>query len=409
MKIAILSHFGSFQAGYALHVGWLERARLLKYFDQDFDFLVNEQCKDAEIYPHVKKCLGNISTNKPFNERVHFFEEMYKKTLMPYDIVLTPDLIYQKKNNFLAQNQAMRNAAKKLKCKWFHWIHSAWIVRPFVLSYPESLRFTPMENSTIVYMNESEKAGVARMYDISRENVSCVYNPKDYRSFNDFHPLSWTITRILDIPNKNVVQIFPHCSTRMDAKGIDAIVRVHAALKRQGASVALVFANANGRKVEREICAKKAWIKTQGLVEGQDFFFTSDITEWAPFPRKAVSDIFNVANLFVFASWREVSPNVLLEAKISGNLLVLGNLLPCSAEYGGPDAIYFDSTAKTPGVQDGHHGDLLVVTYRDEKNYFDSLALQIMNRLPSRKHLWEFSYEQIWHEQLRPLLYGADR
>lgn len=406
MKIAILSHFGSFQDGYALHVGWLERARMFQYFDQDFDFLVNVNCRDAEKYPHMKKCLLEIGSSRPFKERVAHFERQYRDLLQPYDAVLTPDLIYQAKGNFLAQNQAMRNAAPHLKARWFHWIHSAWVRRPSVMRYPESLRFTPMENSTLIYMNESEKNGLAAMYGISPDRVACVYNAKDYRSFHEFHPFAWEITRRLNVQHKNMVQIFPHCSTRMDAKGIDAVIRVHAALKRRGASIALIFANANARKVQPEIANKKRWIEAQGLHENQDYLFTSDLTENRPLPRKAVADLFKIANVFVFASWREVSPNILLEAKISGNLLVLGNRLPCLREYGGPEAIYFDATHKTPGVPDGQTGDLQLVQYADETAYFDKLADYILTRLPSRKHCWQFSYERIWEKQLKPLLYG---
>lgn len=403
-KIGILSHFGSFQEGYALHLGWLERAKLLQYFDQDFDFLVNKNSA-SDIYPNCKKVLKHISISKPFKERVKFFEQDYTKLLSEYNVVLTADIVYQRRGNFLAQNQALRKVIPKLKAHFFHWVHSAWVNRPPGLQYPETLRFMPMENSTLVYMNESEKAGVAQMFGVPVNDVACVYNPKDFRSFNNFHPLSWKITQELDIPNKNVVQILPLCSTRMDAKGIDAVIQVFAAFKRQGLSVALIIANANARAVQDAITVKKNFMISQGLQEGQDFLFTSSITNNYPLPRQAVADLFKVANLFAFASYREVSPNVLLEAKISGNLLVLSNRLPCLSEFGGPDAIYFDATAKTPGVQDDQAGDLQLVTYHNEEDYFDGLAKQIMERVPSRKHLWEFSFENIWHKQLKPLLY----
>jgi len=53
MKVAICSHFGGFQPSYALHVGWHERGRILERYGVDFDFLVNEKCKD-KLYPHQK-------------------------------------------------------------------------------------------------------------------------------------------------------------------------------------------------------------------------------------------------------------------------------------------------------------------------------------------------------------------
>ena len=408
MKIGILTHFGSFQDGYALHVGWLERAKLLEYFKQDFDFLVNQRCT-SDIYPHIKKVLLQAKSGQSFQNKAKHYESQYREILTEYDAILTADLIYQRRGDFLAQNQAMRKVAPDLKAHWYHWIHSSWTNPPKNLNFPDSLRFTPMEKSTIVYMNSSEKAGVARMYSVPIEDVACVYNPKDIRSFADFHPLSWEIINKLKIPEKDAVQILPHCSTRMDAKGVDVTIKAFAAFKRNGLKVALVFANANARQVPQELLIKKNFMTSQGLIENEDFLFTSDLNENRPLPRKAVSDIFRVSNVFVYATYSEVSPNALMEAKISGNLLVLSNRLPSLAEFGGPNAIYFDASFRTPGVPSGEEGDLQTVTYHNETTYFDELTKRIVSQLPSRKHLWEFSYERIWNEQLKPLLYGEKK
>jgi len=401
MKIGILTHFGSFQASYALHVGWLERAKLLKYHGQDFDFLVNEKCT-TDIYPNIKKCLKGIGTGKSFEDRVAFFEEEYLALLDEYDVILTADLMYQCRGNFLPQNQAIRNVIPELKARWFHWVHSAWTTRPVNLPYPLSLRHTPVPKSVMVYMNESEKSGIKQMY--ATEDVKCVYNAKDFRSFNNCQPVTWEITKKLDIPNKDIVQVLPLCSTRMDAKGIDSVIRVFAALKLAGQKIALVIANSNGRHVKEEILKKKAFIYSLGLNDN-DFLFTSDITDWKPLPREAVADLFKISNLFVFASWREVCPNVLLEAKINGNLLCVNKRTPWALEFAGDGAVHFEATHKTPGVQDGGDGDMTNVHYdAGAKTYFEALANELISKVQSRSHLWEFSYEKIWHNQFKGLL-----
>lgn len=407
MKIGILSHFGSFQDGYALHIGWLARARVLEYFKQDFDFLVDTRCT-TDIYPHMKKVLVPPAS-KDFKEKVDFYTEQYKTLLKDYDAILTPDLIYQKGGNFLCWNQAIRNAAPDLKAHWYHWIHSSWTNPPKNPEYPNSLRYSLPPKSTIVYMNKSEKAGVAKQYNCSIDDIGCVYNPKDFREFNDFHPLAWDITKLLKFYEKDAIQILPHCSTRMDSKGIDSTINVFAALKKKGLKVALIFANANASRVQSEILVKKSYAISKGLIENEDFIFTSDLNQNRPLPRKAVSDIYKLANIFVFASWSEVSPNVELEAKISGNLLVLSNRLPALSEFGGPSAIYFDSSFRTPGIPSGEEGDLQVVSYNPgPEQYFDELVDRIIPRIPDRSDLWEFSYERIWYKQFKPLLYGEE-
>lgn len=405
-KIGILTHFNSFQAGYALAVGWLERALLLEYFGQDFDFLVNETCPEG-LYPHQRSCLPRIGEDCPFHDRAMFFRKAYRKLLKDYDVIMTADLIYQRKGNFLAWNQAMRWANEDFrvqgrKKRWLHWIHSAFTNREKA-SYPESLRFSPMKDSTLVYMNKSEKGGVAQMYGVDPGDVACVYNPKDPRSFGGFHRDAWEVTKLLDIPNKDVVQVFPHCTTRADAKGLNVVIDVFAALKRQGARVALVLANANAKAYGFQIKVKRDRAERLGLEYGKDLLFTSDITkDCSPLCREAVANLFSISNVFVFGSRREVCPNVLLEAKISGNLLVVNENLAPGIEFAGPKAITFPCTTKIPGVPDGK-GDSKRVLLGPSS--YDALAREIIVKVDLRRNLWEFSFDRVWNEQLKPLIY----
>jgi glycosyltransferase involved in cell wall biosynthesis len=417
MKIGILTHFASFQPSYALSVGWNERARLLDHFEQDFDFLVNITCPE-DLYPHQVNCLPRIKTSEPFKKRANFFTDAYKEILEPYDAILTADILYQIKANHLAYNQAVRWASPYLKAKWYHWIHSAWMVRQNPLPpYPERLRWIlpePESNHKIIYLNSWELNHVAKMYNTSPQNVYSVYNPKDPRTFFDFSSIACKIVKILDLPNKDVVQIFPHCSSRMDSKGIDAVIKVFGSLKRQGLNVAIIFANANYRSVQPEIEVKKGMMeKVYNLKEFEDFLFTGDITDkYKPLPTKDVSDLFRISNLFVFGSWRETVGNVFQEAKISGNLLVLNENLPCLMEMGGTGAIYVDFTHKNPGRRDGYTGDTVIKSYLpSEEEYFDEVAKIIIQRLsvnPPLIEKWKFSWEWIWHNQFKLLLYGED-
>lgn len=404
-KIGILTHFSSFQPGYALSVGWHERAKLLEYFDQDFDFLVNDNCPEG-LYPHQKNCLPRIKSSKPFEEKVSFYQEVYEWQLQDYDAILTADLIYQRKGNFLAYNQAMRNASVRLKAKWYHWIHSGWTARPLELKYPESLKYTYMEGSRLIYLNSYELPDLARMYDTSQKNVYCVYNPKDFRSFNSFHELSWRICKLLDLPNKDIIQIFPLCSTRMDAKGIDGAIKVFSMMKRKFLNVALIFANANARKMQIEINQKKDMLLEHGLFENIDYVFTSDLIDNKACPRQVVADLFKVANLFVFFSWRETVGNVFQEAKISGNLLVLNRNLPPLVEMGGRDAIYWDADHITPGKVVGQTGDFQRKNYHPSEEFaFNELCDKILKAIHTKEKIWEFSYDRIWEDQFKPLLY----
>jgi glycosyltransferase involved in cell wall biosynthesis len=303
----------------------------------------------------------------------------------------------------------MRHAQEDFRVRglgkwWLHWVHSAWTAHRPNAKYPENLRYEPMPNSNIVYMNGAERQGIASQYGVDPDDIGVVYNPKDFRSFHNFTSLAWDITRKLSIPTKDIVQIFPFCSTRMKAKGIDDVIRTHAAIKRQGKSVALVLANSNSNGMHNFIDMKKAQAKELGLVEGDDFLFTSDITGKEALPRETVANLFLASNVFVFGSWREVCPNVVLEAKISGNLLAINAGLSCAHEFGGDEAIYFSGTAKRPGVPDGGAADRI-----ETATDYDDLARKIIAKAPDQTAKWEYSYERIWNDQFLPLLVHAIR
>jgi len=409
MKVAICSHFGGFQSSYALHVGWHERARMLERYGVDFDFLVNMKCK-TDIYPHQKNCLPNPISELPFADRVAQFKEAYLEFLEPYDVVLTADMVYQRKGNFLPQSAAMREVAEKLKAWWCHWIHSSWTTRDLSASYPENLRYQIPLKSFLVYLNSFELPGLQRMYNAEPWQCHPVYNPKDIRSFHEMDPIVWKISDILDLPNKQVVQVFPFCTTRMDSKGIDGVIHMFAALKRCGQRVALILANANSKKRMDEMRLKKEWMNHLGLVENEDYLWTCDINIHKPIPRKSIADLYKLSNLFVFASWRETVGNVFQEAKISGCQLVLNENLPCLKEMGGRDAIYINFSHKTPGIRDGQAGDFRLVSYNPSiAQYFDEIAMMVIPRLRDLKNQWYFSLDRIWLDQMEPLLRRAYR
>ncbi len=411
MKVAILSHFQSFAPSYALSVGWYERAAMLDYFGVDFDFFCAKNCP-PNSYPHQKSVLHTIPGSKPFDEKVKKFTAQYLELLDPYDVILTADLIYQRKGNFLAWNQSMRNASEYLKAWWCHWIHSSWVTRPANINMkdPDHLRFTMMDRSFLVYLNSLEAPNVAQMYDTELDMIRTVHNPKDPRIFFGMHQLSWQIIKELDLTNKRAVCIFPHCSTRMDAKGIDPVIRVMAALKRNGTSIGLVFCNANARKVQKEIKDKREYMKKQGLVEGEDYMFTHDLDGYKPMPRQVIKDLMQISNLFVFGSWRETTGNAFQEAQISNNLLVLNQHLPCLQELARKDAmtVWLDTSYKTPGIRDGQTGDLQNVAYKSETEYFDwFVSARVLPNLPDKRYLWAFGFDRIWETQFKPLLEEA--
>jgi hypothetical protein len=197
----------------------------------------------------------------------------------------------------------------------------------------------------------------------------------------------------------------------MDAKGIDGVIDVMAALKRKGASIGLVFCNANARKVDIELNQKREYMKSCGLTEDEDYMFTHHLDEFKPMPRKVVRDLLQISNLFIFASWRETTGNAFQEAQITDNLLVLNKNLPCLHELARDDdrRVWFDFSFKTPGRQDGKTGDFQMINYHPTKEeYFDTFVwTDVIPKLRNKRYMWAFSMHRIWFDQFLPVLQEA--
>jgi hypothetical protein len=286
-------------------------------------------------------------------------------------------------------------------------MHSAYVL-PHPCGFPENLRFKGMENSYVVNMNEVDREGVSKMYSIPIENVKCIYNAKDFRSFNNFHPLSWDISKKLKLMDKEVVQILPFCTTRIQAKGFYDVTLFFSCLKKMGVSIGLILANSHASKVPHIIEHEKKRMRQLGLIEGEDYLWTSDYAEnGQALPRECVSDLFSCSNLFVYGSWRENCPNVLLEARIGGVLCVLNESNAVFKEFAPPNTIWYQGEAKTPGLHDGARGEMIIPRYPNGKlDYFTTLAKKVLANIPDLSYKWEYCYERIWNDQLKPMLYG---
>ena len=75
-----------------------------------------------------------------------------------------------------------------------------------------------------------------------------------------------------------------------------------------------------------------------GLTE-KDMIITSEQGFDRGVPRRTVANLFQISDLFIFPSTSEVCPNVLLEAAVAGNFLVINESLPCLKEFTGTKAL----------------------------------------------------------------------
>lgn len=238
------------------------------------------------------------------------------------DVLITHDIIFV--DSYLPYNIGLREA--ELPCRQLHFIHSAPSPRPVIDDNPHANRYNLPKNSTLVYLNNEQVIPLAEMYGVWPKDVAVVKNSVDPRTFwGDYQDsLVSHIVEKYDLFSRDIITVYPLSTTRMvDGKQIDVVIRIHKQLRKLGKNPLLIVPNAhaNGSQ-ERAECIARA---------NDNVVFTSllkfGIYEHGV-PRSTVSALFRLSNLFIFPSISENCSLVLLEAMLSGNLLVLNEDCP---------------------------------------------------------------------------------
>jgi len=254
-------------------------------------------------------------------------------------------------------------------------------------------------------MNHVDVPRLAKSIGVPEEKVRVIFNDKDARIFFDWHPITRQIADKIDLFNRDIIQTYPLCTTRMDAKGIDKVIKVFAELKKLGQNVLLVICNSNGRKpqYQEQIGRKIEYAKSQGLEEN-DIFFTSQLSKEtrSGVPRDVVKDLMQISNLFVFPSTSEVCSNVLLEASMTKQLVVLNKTFPPLFDFGDEE--------KT--VMAHEFGSTRGVSFRaNTQSAHKELAKKIIAQIEQSKPLQQFkkihrmcNIDTLYKEQWKPIL-----
>jgi len=256
------------------------------------------------------------------------------------DIMLTHDIIFI--DSYLPYNMGLRRA--QLPCKFFHWVHSAPSPRPQLENNHHANRYTLPPNSKLVYLNNDKAQAMAEMYGTYLRNVRVISNSRDPRTFWDVDEVTARIIDETNLLDADVISVYPVSTPRMaDGKQIDIVIGIHNALRKLGLKAKLIVPNAHSN-ADRE----KEMVEQR---HSPDVFFTSKLGYEHGVPQEVVSNLFRLSNVFIFPSISENCSLILLEAMLSGNLLVLNEDCSGLKEFGRDHAIYFKFGGLDNGVR----------------------------------------------------------
>lgn len=225
------------------------------------------------------------------------------------------------------------------KVRWWHMAHSSigatGPARDTSNAALMARTTLPRGRHRLLAVTFADVVDLARYYDVDASRVDVLRNSRDARDFLGMSDRAATIVTQAGLLHADVVQILPLCATRVAHKGAFELVRLFAAMHQQDPdqTYRLVFAcaNANGPTIAQVVGALKQAALSQGL-PAEVLVFTHEIlpaTGALGLPQADIRSLFAVSNLFAFPTVSEASSLTVLEAAISGCLLVLNENLPC--------------------------------------------------------------------------------
>ena len=397
LKIAILTHFNRCPDSYSPGKAVRHQIKLLRHFGHEVVFFLQEgsqlqvECEKRDVMPRFKR-EKNVINHEMKKKTI----EMLKKELTPdFDVAITHDLYL---DDCITYREAIKECGVDIP--WIHWARSG---------VGHAINFK-MDNARYVYMNYADAGNFAKMIGVDSSKVRVIFNEKDPGLMYNWDPITSMVVDKMRLWEKDIVQIYPICTTRMAAKGLHSVIKVFGSLKRLGKKVGLVVCNSNGRRRQEDIKAQTKFAEEWGLGP-MEFMFTSTLASdlypiHSEVPHKVVLELMQMGNLFVFPTMAEVCSNVLLEAGMTKNLVIINDDLKSLYDFVDKDvAISYPFTS----LQHIHF------EARDH-NSLSKLAEVVIKELDSNRmdrqfrHTWKtHNMYTVYYDQLEPVLREVSR
>lgn len=396
LKIAIISHFNRMPASYSPARAVRNQVKILVshghevvFFTMEGSKLTKEDlgCEVRPIVPAFKR--EKMVINEDAKKRM--IDMLREQLTADFDIAITHDFYLQ---DTITYSEAIKECGVNIE--WLHFARSG---------IAHSMDFD-MPNARYVYLNKTDAGNFARSIKVPVEKVRSVYNEKEPAFMFSWSPITKMIVDKYELWNRDVIQTYPMCTTRMAAKGLSDVINTFVELKRLGNKVALIVANSNGRRRVDDLKREIENAKKLGLNE-DELIFTSllssdEFKTESEVPNKVCAELMQLSNLFIFPTRAEVGPNVLLEASMTKNLIVINNDLKSLYDFADKESVLSYPFTSNKSL---HYSN------RDVESY-EKLAKQIHGQIHSNKPDKQFRFiwrahnsYSIYHDMLKPVLY----
>jgi hypothetical protein len=259
--------------------------------------------------------------------------------------IITHDLIFQ--SWFCTIAAAIHNIRPMPGVQWFHLCHSSVSPNdPFPIEETDARiyrRTLPVAHNLLI-LNYADTKHFKNYYHYGSSTmgppdsaIRVLLNPRDIRTFGGMTALAAKITTLCIPHLVDVAQLYPLSLDRIANKHPEKVFELFSEIKKMGSSVRLIIATAHANaKHHQELAVQMRALATVKGLAPEEVVFTHELapeTAAAGLDRDTIRALFSVTNVFAFPSETEAGSLVLMEAALSGNLLILNESLPCLADY----------------------------------------------------------------------------
>lgn len=393
-KVGLLTTFYNLNSGYSLVTVVMQQLMMLQKqgyqpvlfgltnFNEEDISKIPEGVELRKVIPQwLLEPYGHTGSSIPdeFEKNVDETVKVYEEHFKDLDVLIAHDVCFI--NSYLIYNVALKRANLN-NLPILHQIHSGPSARQNH-AYPWDELWKLPNNTKLIYMNHSEKVAAAEMYGVYDKDVKVVYNPMDLRAMLKLSPLTCNLIDEYKLFEADIIAVYPVSSTRMgdDGKAVRKVIAIMGFLKQLGQDVRLVIPNAhaNGSNEKNTIQMMYQIGQRYGLTD-REIVFTSmyDVpNNEQGVPHQVVVELFQIANLFIFPSYSENAPLILLEAAATKNLMVLNEDFAPMKDFVGPEGAYYfrfrsrlvnDTQYRGEGGEDGYFKDVALIVLDNLKN-----------------------------------------
>ena len=334
-RFVLMTMFGDFKPSYSLTTVVIDQARMLavnpKWLVQVWVLNtcnLDDVPKDLPSNVEIKKVLPPIPLPEDkVDEKardIFFGQALRFLMVLGNATVITHDLLFV--NSFTTVAAAIHQKLGMINgFRWFHFCHSAPAQQRPSDPLALSLRASLPEGHTLMCLAPSQVDAFAAYYGVTRDRVVVAPNARDIRGMLSMSPRAVTLAAKHQLLSADVVQLFPLSTPRAGAKGLSRVIAVFAEMEKRGKTVRLIVANAHANNNQAMVATFRSEAHRVGL-SPEALVFTSEACPDLAYPGLSSADVaalFQLSNVFIFPTISEACSMTLMEAAVSGCLLVL--------------------------------------------------------------------------------------